>query len=202
MKKRSNVAKIMDSISAIIDTVLLALVPIVFCYSIPFQVFAYVVLLGLQLTYICFLRKKIIDKIVSPKGVDTDLILATNCADKVRGKILSQVHEIQASAETSAFDEYVDFLKWQESSTFITQHFWKDKLINVVLEENVRYSKNKIYKKELLLIVKTLIDVYKRYNQFALSIDLYACKTLAYEIQEIYAKLEKIENNLKNEQGQ
>lgn len=197
MKKRGNVATIMDFISAIIETVLFALVPIVFCDSIPFQVFAYVVLLVLQLTYICLLRKKIIDKIVSPKGVDTDLILATNCADKVRGKIVAQVHEIQASAESSAFDEYVVFLKWKESSTFITQHFWNDRLINVVLEENVRYSKNKVYKKELLQIVEILIDAYGRYNQFELSIDLYACKTLTDEIQKTYDKLVKIENNLK-----
>lgn len=202
MKKRSNVATIMDSISAIVETVLFALVPIVFCKSTPFQVFAYVLLLILQLTYICLLRKKIIDKIVSPKGVDTDLILATNCTDKIRGKIVAQVHEIQTSAESSAFDEYVVFLKWKESSTFITQHFWKDRLINVVLEENVRFSKNKVYKKELLLIVKILIGAYGRYNQFTRSIDLYACKTLKGEIQETYDKLIQIENNLKSMQEQ
>ena len=161
MKKRSNVATIMDSISAIIETVLFALVPIVFCDSIHHQAFAYVVLLVLQLTYICLLRKKIIDRIISPRGIDTNLILATNCADKVRGKIVAQVHEIQASAESSAFDEYVVFLKWKESSTFITQHFWDDRLINVVLEENVRYSKDKVYKKELLQIVEVLIEIKK-----------------------------------------
>lgn len=196
MKKRSNVATILDSVSAIVETVLFALVPIVFCDSNHFQAFAYVVLLGLQLTYIILLRKKIIDRIVSPKGIDTNLILETNCADKVRGKIVAQVHELQVSANPSGFDEYVVFLKWKESSAFITQHFWDDKIINVVLEENVRYSKNKIYKNELRQIVAVLIDTYNRYNDFAFSIDLYECKTLKSEIQELYKKLKKIECNL------
>lgn len=202
MKKRSNIATIMDAISAIIETVLFALVPIAFCNSIPFQIFAYVTLLVLQLVYICLLRKKIIDKIVSPKGIDTDLILTANCADTFRGKIVAQVHEVQASAKGSTFEEYVVFIKWKEASTFIAQHFWNETLINVVLEEHVRYSKNKVYRKELLQIVEILIEAYDQNNQFACSIDLYTCKTFASEIQEIYNKLVKMKNNLKNKQGQ
>lgn len=196
MKKRSNVATIMDSVSAIVETVLFALVPIAFCDSTSFQIFAYLVLLTLQLMYISLFRKKIIDRIVSPKGIDTDLILETNCADKVREKIVAQVHELQVSSKLSGFDEYVVFLKWKEASTFITQHFWDDKIINVVLEENVRYSKSKIYKNELRQIVEVLIDTYNRYNDFAYSIDLYECKTLKSEIQKLYEKLKKLECNL------
>ena len=197
MKKRSNIGTIVDSISAIIQTVLFALVPIVFCNSIPYQIFSYIVLLILQLAYICLLRKKLIDKIISPNGIDTDLILATNCADNIRGKIVTQVHEIQASSGATEFEEYVVFLKWREMSTFITQHFWCNALVNVVLEENVRYSKNKIYKNELLQIVEVLINAYSRYNKFVRSVDLYACKTLPSEIEQIYDKLVKMEDNLK-----
>lgn len=196
MKKRSNVATIMDSVSAIVETVLFALVPIVFCDSISFQVSAYLVLLTLQLMYISLLRKKIIDRIISPKGIDTNLILETNCADKVRGKIVAQVHELQVSAKPSGFDEYVVFLKWKESSTFITQHFWDDRIINVVLEENACYSKNKIYKSELRQIVEVLINTYNRCNNFAFTVDLYECRTLKSEIQELYEKLKKLGCNL------
>jgi len=197
MKKRSSVATSLDAISAIIDTVLLAFVPIVFSKSISYQIVSYIVLLVLQLLYICLFRKKLVDKIISPNGIDTDLMLATNCADKFRGKIVAQIQEIQSSTELSAFGEYVVFLKWRETSTFITQHFWDNALINVVLAENVRYSKNKVYKKELLQIVEILVDAYSRYNKFALSVGLYACKTLENEIQEIYDKLVEIKKNLK-----
>lgn len=198
MKKRSNVTISTDSISAIIETVLLAIISIIFSDSILYQIISFIVLLVFKLIYIRLLRKKLIDKVVSPNGMDTDLILATNSAKNLRGKVVAQVYEIQESTGSNAFEEYVAFLKWQESATFVTQHFWNNALINVVLDESARYSKNKVYKKELLQIVQILINAYDRYNHFTASVDLYACQTLSREIRETNDKLIEIEKKLKN----
>ena len=196
MKKLSNAALLIDSVTALIQTILFALVPIIFEKEIFYQIISYLFLLSAQIIYMVFLRKKVVDLLIMPKGIDTDLVLATNCADSLRGKILMQVCELNVASGTSDFDQYVMYLKWQDAALFILHHFWDGQIVNVVREKSVRQSMKKVYTNELVQYVDILIRTYDKNDKFKKTATLFNCQTLTRDIERIYNGLVEIKTNL------
>ena len=144
MRKREKVSYVVDSLYAIVQTVLFAIIPVLIKnYSI--QVVLYVSFLFLQILYLSFLRNLIIDKISHPEGINTEYLLRINCGICFRNEIMTKIDEIQKSIEINEseeatrkteyalFDEYIIFLKWKDATDYIIQHFWdKNKTKNTI----------------------------------------------------------------------
>ncbi|MBR3597734.1 MAG: hypothetical protein IKL47_12245 [Clostridia bacterium] len=181
MKKYEVTSTIVDSVYALLQTVLFAVLPNWFAKFSDIG-FSYIILIIFQLLYLCFLREIIIDTFVHPDGVSTEYLLKTNGASYFRKELLAKIVEIKnamISSEVTIFDEYIIYLKWKESADYVIQHFLEDYSIkNVVKEQTNGFSQYSIYKNELLEIVTILINAYNHYHKFEKSIAMFNCKNL------------------------
>lgn len=181
MKKYEVTSTIVDSVYALLQTVLFAVLPNWFA---RFSVIglSYIILIISQLLYLCFLREIIIDFFVHPDGVSTEYLLKTNGASYFRNELLAKIVEINAamtSSNVTIFDEYIVYLKWKETADYVIQHFSEDRNVkNIVVEQTNGFSKYNVYKNELLEIVTILINAYNHYHKFEKSIAMFNCKNL------------------------
>lgn len=193
MKSRQHITVCVDTLSAILQAVAFAIIPIKFQTKPICQVFSYGIIAILYLVYFFGFREWIINRIVLKNGIDIEYIRKNNLARTFHSEILPQVEEILNYKEpVNEFDRYHLFIKWEDTTIYLTSHFWQDELCNVVRETQITYSNNTIYENELKFTVKALIYAYEENKEFKEVIETFCCNTLQAYVEKCYNILKKM----------
>lgn len=199
MKNQNKIELLLDSVIAIAQAILFAIVPIVFNEEYSQQLMAYGGIVVLQMIYIFLLRKLIVNKIVFPHGVEISHIVNKTYNYNFHQRVLPQIIEMLPSNSNLQFEEYCIFLKWMDSTGVILDSFWdtaKKSVVNVELTKTTEYSKKFVYKNELLQAVNILINIYKTNNSFTDTISLFECSTQKNSLEESFSKLQSMKTYL------
>lgn len=197
MKNRTQIAKRLDTVLALVETLLFVCIPEVWDDTVLIQVLAYVVIVTLKLCYIIWLRKKVIDILASPTGIDTGCLLKATCAENLRERVVPQICKLMEIASTEPLFRYEAYLEWVDAATFVAQHFWcEDSIINVEMDKTTRFVRDRVYKGELKQIINCLIQLHNQYRGFYREINLFGCETLQHEIETLYNSIVQIGEKL------
>ena len=204
MKNREKISYLVDSFYAIIQTVLFAIIPLIFENNL-IQIVLYVSFLFLQLLYLYFLRKYIVDKLSHPGGISTEYLLQANCGICFRSEIITKINEIQELVkdkdlkdQTNTFNEYVVYLRWKDSADYVVQHFWGvEKTKNTTSDSSGTFMPQNVYETELKIAICALIDIYNCLNGFEKTLALFNSESLNNEVHSVWKTLKKMEIFLK-----
>ena len=142
MRNREHISKWVDSIMAVLQTLILSLIPI-FIKDNPVQkTVSYIIITIVIIVYITVFRNKLIKMIILQQGIDTDYIKNKILIPLFNGDLLPKVRSIANLDKTlDKFELNYRFLIWNEATTFIINYFWDSgKLINVVTEKTTSFS--------------------------------------------------------------
>lgn len=189
MKDRNRTTSKIDSILAVIQAFLFAIVPVVLVDKVELQHVAYLSISILYLLYFFLCRDWLINRLIQPSGIDTEVVLEYNLASKLRDDIIPRTKEIQdLSFPTDIFKQYALFIEWQYVATFMEQHFWSNEsreIKNTVLIPAKQISLNKIYRFELEQIINVLINSYEANGKFENVLRNCNCGFLSRKVAEI-----------------
>ena len=183
MKNRLYISKVTDSIIAIIQTIILVFVPIVFDGNLAYKVIAYIAVAICFIVYNIFLRNRIINGIVSRQAIDIDDIKKTNSVTVFYNCIIPEIRSVLCNNDSlDDFDLLCRFRVWKKAIYFISDHFWGNgKFNNVITSEQVSYSANSVYKNEVVTVAKKLLEVMTD-NDISKAVEFYNCSTMKSDI--------------------
>lgn len=205
MRNREKISYIVDSFYAIIQTVLFAIIPVLFDNGL-IQIILYVSFLFLQLLYLYFLRKYIVDMLSHPGGISTEYLLQANCGICFRSEIITKINEMKELVEnkglanqTNTFDEYAVYLKWKDAADYVVQHFWDGKKTkNTTSDSSNIFLPQNIYMVELMMVVSALINIFKFCNDFNGTKTLFNNHSFTTEVDNLNKSLENMMMFCKN----
>lgn len=196
MKNKSNISKVTDSIIAIIQTIVLVFVPIVFEDNLTYKIIAYIVVAIIFIVYNVFLRNRIINGIVSHQAIDTDKIKKSNVVTVFYNSIIPEIRSVLCNnIPSSDFELLCRFRVWKKSIYFVSDHFWKnDRFDNVITSQQVSHSVNSVYKNEVVAVAKKLLKVMPE-NDITKAVESYNCYTMERDIFKRVEIIKKIVNS-------
>jgi hypothetical protein len=196
VKNKSSVSKATDSIVAIIQTIILAFIPIVFDSNMTYKVIAYFVVGITIIVYILFFRHRIITAIILRRSIDTDKIKEINAVTVFYNIIIPEIRNLSCNnKQPDDFELLFRFRVWKNAIWFISDHFWENgELKNVNTSEYVTHSINAVYKNEVVSASKKLLEIYST-NDFSMIIQSYNCETFEKTINERVEIIKIIANN-------
>ncbi|MBO4385227.1 MAG: hypothetical protein J5854_07400 [Clostridia bacterium] len=196
MKNKSSVSKATDSLVAIIQTIILAYIPIVFDSNMTYKVIAYFVVGITIIVYILFFRHRIITAIILRRSIDTDKIKEINAVTVFYNIIIPEIRNLSCNnLQPDDFELLFRFRVWKNAIWFISDHFWENgELKNVNTLESVTHSINAVYKNEVVSASKKLLEIYST-NDFSMIIQSYNCETFEKTINERVEIIKIIANN-------
>ncbi len=183
MKNKSNISKATDSIIAVVQTIVLVFVPIVFEGNLTYKIIAYIVVAIIFIVYNVFLRNRIINRIVSHQAIDTDKIKKSNVVTVFYNNVIPEIRSVLCNnIPSNDFELLCRFRVWKKSIYFVSDHFWKnDRFDNVITSQQVSHSVNSVYKNEVVAVAKKLLEVMPE-NDITKAVESYNCSTMKSDI--------------------
>ncbi len=197
MKKEESIKNIVDVVIALLQTIILALIPVFFQDSIKLQVSCYSIVFVLTVLFLLVFRDKLIENIILALGINVSQIKKENLIEAFKMQIVPNSQKIKVFIVSDQTDKYFLFRIWKETSELVALYFTSD-FINkkLVKKKAIDFSRNKVYKQDVKTIVDILINCYTANKKFEEIIDNYKCKTLKNNINDLYDKLVNIEKQL------
>lgn len=197
MKKEESIKNIVDVVIALLQTIILALIPVFFQDSIKLQVSCYSIVFVLTVLFLLVFRDKLIENIILALGINVSQIKKENLIEAFKMQIVPNSQKIKVFIVSDQTDKYFLFRIWKETSELVALYFTSD-FINkkLVKKKAIDFSRNKVYKQDVKTIVDILINCYTANKKFEEIIDNYKCKTLKKNINDLYDKLVNIEKQL------
>ena len=193
MKKKTDITKIADSIVAIMQTIIMALISFLINGKLSNRIIAYLIVATCFIVYYLCLRNPIIELIQSYQQIDIDHIKQRDIATVFKQSIVPEIRSI--SEQTDCPDDFellYRFMIWKKSVYFVADHFWEDnQLCNVKINDSIYYSVNTVYQNEIITVSRKLLEL-RETNNFVRIISAYYCLTLQKEIDEKVSILKKI----------
>ena len=193
MKKEDTVKNIVDVFVTLIQTIILAVIPVVLDELIKWQVVAYLAVVTMHILFLFIIRERLIKDILLATGVDISKLQKESVIEIFKEKILPNSLEIKKSIASDKVYEYYTFKKWKETSELVIVYFSSD-FINkkLIKKKEVSFSNTEIYEKDIQIVVEILIDSYQSNKGFKNVVAEYKCKTLKSDIDGLYQQLMKI----------
>lgn len=159
MKSYNQVQHFVDSVTVIIQTILMAFVPALF-KNFLIQLGAYGIIAGLFIVYVLLLRSKIVNQIALRMCTDTDRNNQLFAYDRFHTEVLPLICELKGSiGSRDDFEKYYFYYRWKKASKIIITFFWDGNVIINCDEGNqVRYL---VHSKELKLALTALLGCLK-----------------------------------------
>ena len=193
MKKKIDIPKVVDSIVAIMQTMIMALISFLGNDNPSYRIIAYFIVTTCFIVYYLFLRNPLIEFILSYQKIDVDYIKQMDIASVFKQSIVPEIRSI--SDQTVARDDFellYRFMIWKKSVYFVADHFWEDnQLCNVMMKDSISYAINTVYQNEIIAVSRKLLEL-RETNDFVRIISAYSCVTLQKEIDEKISILKKI----------
>lgn len=198
MKKESSIKNTIDVLSTLLQTIILAIIPVVLEDLIKWQIVSYCIIFVLHVFFMIFVRERLIRNIILARTIDIGKIQNENLIKIFKKEIVPNTFEIKKTdKDIDETDRYYLFLKWKETTELVvscfTSEFINEKLVK---KKETSFSNRKIYKKDLQVIVNILINSYTLNKAFSQIVDDYKCRTLRKDIDDLYEKLLKIKKSV------
>lgn len=199
MKKEDSVRNVVDVIGGLLQSIILAIIPIVLEKQTKWQIVAYLAVVIIYFVFLCLFREKLINRIILSSKINVDELKEESLVETFKGKIVPNSFEIKnfKDLQDEKADEYYLFIRWKETAELIILYFTPE-FINqkLIRRKETSYSNRKIYEKDIQIVVDILIQTYDLNEKFKEVISDYKCRTLNQEIKTLYDKLVNIKNHI------
>ncbi len=198
MHRDASIKNIVDIIATLLQTIILAVIPVVLEGCKIWQIVAYILMFVAHIIFMFLIREELIKFLTLSLAIDIRKYREDTVVEIFKNKILPNSFEIKKfNSENDDFDKYYLFLKWKETAELVCVYFTPD-FINKKLsrKKEVSFSRNKIYQKEVQMVVEILTQTYDSNKKFKDTINDYKCKTFCKDINDLYNNLLSIKRHI------
>lgn len=197
MKREDSVKNTVDVIVTLLQTIILAVIPIILDELKKWQIVAYLVVFATHILFLIVIKDRLIKNIVLAQGIEISKLQEETVIETFKEIILPNSLQIKKFVVSDETDKYFLFTKWNETSKLVIVYFSSD-FINKKLQKKrgTSFSSNEIYEKDLQIVVDILINSYSSNQGFKTVVSEYKCKTFKSDVDVLYEKLKKIKSQI------